>query len=141
MICRELMKDDVERLQPGDTVQTAARKMREANVGFLPVCDASLRVLGTLTDRDIAIRVSADDLPGSTPVENVMTQEVVACRPNDDITKAEELMSEKHKSRILCLDNRDKLIGVISLSDIAQQDDRTRAGETLRQVTRREARL
>jgi CBS domain-containing protein len=76
----------------------------------------------------------------TTPVEEVMTREVVACRPTDNITKAEQLMSQKHKSRILCIDNGSELIGAISLSDIAQREDRGRAGDTLRQISQRKAR-
>jgi CBS domain-containing protein len=140
MICRELMKEDIECVHPSDTVHTAARKMRDANVGFLPVCDSSMRVIGTLTDRDIVLRVCADGRQLSTLVEDVMTREVVACQPTDDITKAEQLMSKKHKSRMLCIDSHGELVGVISLSDIAQREDRARAGETLRQVSQREAR-
>jgi CBS domain-containing protein len=140
MICRELMKEHIECLDPADTIQTAARKMRAANVGFLPICDGAMRVIGALTDRDIVVRACADNLPMSTAVQDIMTAEIVACRPTDDVTRAEQLMSQKRKSRMLCIDNGGRLVGVISLSDIAQREDRGRAGETLRQVTQREAR-
>ena len=56
MRCEEVMKKDVECLSPQDTVQAAARRMREANVGFLPVSDRSRKVLGVVTDRDLAVR-------------------------------------------------------------------------------------
>jgi CBS domain-containing protein len=137
--CREIMKRDVECLSPRDPVQAAALKMRGANIGFLPICDDGMAVLGTVTDRDIAIRVVAEQRPASTAVEQIMTREVVACRPQDDIDEAKELMAEHLKSRIMCVDDDGTLVGVISLSDIARlQGDG--ASRTLREVTRREAR-
>jgi len=137
MLCEDIMKTDVESVSPVDTIQDAARKMRDDNVGFLPVCDESRQVLGTITDRDIAIRAVADAQPVTTPVEDIMTGEVVACSPKDTIDTALQLMAENHKSRIMCLDEEGRLIGVISLSDIAQLVGD--ASETLRQVTDREA--
>jgi CBS domain-containing protein len=136
MLCEDIMKIDVESVSPVDSIQEAARRMRDGNVGFLPVCDESRQVLGTITDRDIAIRAVAEAQPSSTPVEDVMTGEVVACSPKDSIDGALQLMAENHKSRIMCLDEDGGLVGVISLSDIAQLVGD--ASETLRQVSDRE---
>ena len=140
MKCEEIMKRDVECVSPRDTVEEAAVRMRDENIGFLPVCDESTKVLGTLTDRDIAIRLVAARKPASTSVEDVMTHEVVACRPEDDIRDAERVMAKNHKSRILCVDEGGRLVGVISLSDIAQHERGRRASDTLREVSEREAR-
>jgi CBS domain-containing protein len=141
MRCQEIMKQTVQCVSPEDSVQTAATRMREANVGFLPVCDESSKVLGTITDRDLALRIVADERPMSTRVSDVMTQEIVACRPEDDVTKAEDMMGKNQKSRIMCIDARGRLMGVISLSDLAQrQQDGARTAYTLRRVTAREAR-
>ena len=139
MLCEEIMKTDPECASPVDPIEDAARLMRDANVGFLPVCDESRQVLGTLTDRDIAIRAVAESLPPTTPVEDVMSSEVVACSPKDEIEMALQLMGEYRKSRIMCLDEDGRLAGVISLSDIAQLEQGS-ASDTLRQVTDREAR-
>ncbi len=140
MRCEEIMKREVECVSPRDTVEDAAILMRDENVGFLPVCDESKKVLGTITDRDIAIRLVATKKRGNTLVEDIMTREVVACRPGDDVREAERLMAKEHKSRIMCVDERENLIGVISLSDLAQHERGKRASETLRQVSEREAR-
>ncbi|MFL5350449.1 MAG: CBS domain-containing protein [Hyalangium sp.] len=140
MRCEEIMKQSVECLSPRDTAEAAAIRMRDQGVGFLPVCETSGKVLGTLTDRDIVVRVLAGKKPVSTPVESIMTREVVACRPQDDIERAEQLMAQKHKSRIMCIDDSGKLVGIISLSDIAQHVDGAHALETLRQVSEREVR-
>jgi CBS domain-containing protein len=121
-------------------VQDAAQRMRDAAIGFLPVCDDSQKVLGTVTDRDLTIRVLADGRAATTPVDEIFTRECVACGPDDDLRKAEELMARNHKSRILCVDGDGRLVGVISLSDVAQREKGARAAETLREVSQREAR-
>ncbi|HYV66536.1 MAG TPA: CBS domain-containing protein [Myxococcales bacterium] len=140
MRCEEIMKRDVQCVQPTDSVQLAAKRMREANVGFLPVCDSSKKVLGAVTDRDIVLRIVADGRPLTTAVGDVMTREVVACAPGDDVRRAEELMGKQHKSRMILADEDWRLLGVISLSDIAQVEDASRASQTMKQVTEREAR-
>ena len=139
MRCEQVMKRDVEFVTGSNTVQIAAQKMRNANVGFLPVCDASKNVIGTITDRDLAIRIVADAKPGTTLISDVMSKDVVACRPADDLTRAQELMSSRKKSRMLVTDESGKLLGVISLSDVAQHDG-SRAAETLKSVSGRETR-
>ncbi len=141
MRCEEIMKRDVECLGLDDTVGQAAIRMRDTNIGFLPVCDEAGKVVGTLTDRDIAVRLVAAGDPPTTKANEIMSREVVSCRPADDISVAERLMGDHHKSRILCLDEDGALAGVISLSDIAQHEEGTRAAQTMRDVTAREARL
>jgi CBS domain-containing protein len=140
MRCETIMKRDVECITPQETVQDAARLMRDDRIGFLPVCDDSRKVLGTVTDRDLAMRVLAEGRAPSTRVEAVLTREVVACRPDEDLRHAEELMGRHQKSRIMCVDEQGRLVGVISLSDIAQKEKGTRASQTLREVSQREAR-
>ncbi|WP_438019393.1 CBS domain-containing protein [Sorangium sp. So ce315] len=135
MLCREIMTREVQCIMADDTIRTAARKMRDANVGFLPVCDEAYRVLGTLTDRDLAIRVLADNRPLSTRAGDVMTRQVIACRPDDDVQRAEQLMGYHHKSRVLCTEADGRLVGVISLSDIAQREDDRNTAQTVRRVT------
>jgi len=142
MRCHEVMKTTVQCAGLTDTVQSAARAMRDRNVGFLPVCEADGRVVGTLTDRDIALRlVSEDRSAAQTLVGDVMTREVVSCVATDDLARAEELMATHKKSRVLVLDESGAACGVISLSDIAERDSTTRAAVTLRQVATREARI
>ena len=138
MQCKEIMKESVECLEPQHTVEEAARKMKEGNIGFLPICDANKKVLGTLTDRDIAVRVVAEKKNPATPVGDIMTKDVVACKPGDDLEKAEDLMGTHHKSRMLVLNDDGSLAGIISLSDVAQADTSQRAIDTLRKVSSRE---
>ena len=139
MRCEEIMKRELACVFPEDTVQTAASLLRARKVGFLPVCNGELGVLGTLTDRDIAIRVVAEGKSATTLVEEVMSNDCVSCRPEDDLQIAERLMADHQVSRIMCTDGDERLVGVISLSDIAQHEMSGRASETLRQVSSREA--
>ena len=139
MRCEEVMKSNVHSVSPEDSVATAAAKMRSCDCGFLPVVDDQAHVLGVVTDRDIVCRVVAMGKAGSTCITDVMSRDVIACKPGDDLAQAEKLMSGYKKSRILCIDDRGHLCGVISLSDIAQVDDERRAGKTIRKITEREA--
>jgi CBS domain-containing protein len=140
MLCEDIMKREVECAQASETVQVAAGKMRDGNVGFLPVCDENGKVIGTLTDRDITVRMVAEGLGPQTAVRDLMTPELVCCRPSDDLVIAERLMGERQKSRIVCTDRNGNLVGVISLSDIAQEEADAQLADTVRQVTEREAR-
>lgn len=138
MLCSEIMKSSIECLSPGDPADLAARKMRDHNVGFLPVLDGDLRAVGTITDRDIAVRLVASNLPAVTPVADLMSSRIVACKPTDDVRRAEELMGLYRVSRILCVEEDGALAGIISLSDIAQHESPVLAAQTLRDVTSRE---
>jgi len=138
MKLKELMKSDAQCISPDQPAQAAARMMREGNIGFLPVCDESGKVLGTITDRDITLRVVAEGKSPSTRVEQVMTREIVAGRPDDELSVAEEQMASQRKSRLMVTDDQNKLLGVISLSDLAKRGDE--AVKTLRSIASREAR-
>lgn len=138
--CRDVMKTDVECCAPDHTAQCAAEEMRDGNLGFIPVCGEDKRVQGVVTDRDLAIRLVADNLPATTKISQIMTREVVSVRPTDPLSRARELMQSRKKSRMLVLDANDKLVGVISLSDIVQAEGDREAASVLRGVTSREAR-
>ena len=142
MRCKDVMKTNVQCAALTDTVQSAARTMRDRNIGFLPVRGADGRVVGTLTDRDIAVRVASEDRSSAQcRVGDCMTREVVSCLATDDLAQAEHLMATHKKSRVVVVDESGALCGVISLSDIAERDSTTRAAVTLRQVATREAHL
>src|SRR5579863_10351449 len=99
MRCREVMNHVVVRVAPEDSVGHAARRMLEADVGFLPVCDEQGRVIGVLTDRDIALRVCGENgRSGETRVADVMTREVLSCRPGHPLGHAERIMRATRKS-------------------------------------------
>jgi CBS domain-containing protein len=135
------MKTDVECCNLEDTVESAARRMAERGIGFIPVCHGRRKVVGTLTDRDIVVRVVARGLSASeVHVSEVFSREVVSCSPDDELSVAEALMSKHKKSRIICLDRDETLVGVISLSDVARVETGARSAALLRSVAQREAR-
>jgi CBS domain-containing protein len=138
MRASDIMKGAVECLQEQDTVEAAARRMRDHNIGFLPVCDDESHVMGTLTDRDIAIRLVAEGKECSTRVADVMTREAVTCGPDLELGEVEKLLAQYQKSRCMVVDDGGKLVGVISLSDLAQHDEK-QVGRTLRDVSSRES--
>lgn len=138
MRCEDLMTTDVAFVRPSDDVRHAAGLMKARDVGFLPVCSDERKVVGVLTDRDIVVRCLAEDRPSTTPVRDVMTREIVACRPEDDLKIAELYMARHGRTRILCLGKHQYLLGVVSLSDLAGAAAAD-AGSVLEQVAAREA--
>jgi CBS domain-containing protein len=139
MRCQDLMTSEVESFRENDPVIAIARCMRDVNIGFVPICDHDGHPLGVLTDRDLALRVCGDDRRASeTRASAVMTREIITCRDTDSLETAEELMARYHKARMLVVDEDGRLVGVISLSDIVEQEDDRRAAETVRHVAERE---
>jgi len=94
MKLKEIMTPDVEIVHRNTTLQEAAMKMKELDVGLIPVCDGDL-LCGTLTDRDITVRATAYGQDPNTPVETVMTQELVYAFEDEDEESAAKLMEEK----------------------------------------------
>jgi CBS domain-containing protein len=138
MRCQDILKRAVVCCKESETIQTAALKMRDANIGFLPVCGAEGKLLGVLTDRDIVLRICAAGLdPRKVPVSEAMTHQVVTCQAGDDIRYVEGLMARNRKSRIVVQDEAGHTLGVVSLSDVARYD-RVFAAETMRRVSARE---
>src|SRR4051794_18110483 len=105
MRCSELMKSPVVCSSLDEGACDTAARMRTRKIGFVPVCDDRGRVVGTVTDRDLAVRVLAEHFSFRTPLRHVMTVGPVTCRPDDDLEVAENLMRRNHKSRIICVDD------------------------------------
>ena len=138
--CADLMKTNLQVVREDDSLRVAAETMAAANVGFLPVCDDWGKAVGTLTDRDIVVRAVAQTYdPDLRRVGEIMTHNVVTCRPSDDLALAEQFMAQYQVSRLVVTDDDDTLVGVISLSDIAEHEPARRAARTLRSVAAREA--
>src|SRR5262245_34109143 len=103
------MTHNIEVVSPGDTLEQAARRMEELNVGPLPVCEGR-RVVGMLTDRDITVRATAAGCdPKSTLVSDTMSQDIVCCREDQDVREAAGLMKERQIRRLLVLDRANEL--------------------------------
>src|SRR4051812_27254945 len=117
MLVKDIMTHNAEVVGPGDTLEQAARKMELLDVGPLPVCEGN-RVVGMLTDRDIAVRaVAAGCDPKATLVCDVMTPEVVACYEDQDVREAADLMKARQVRRLVVLSREGDLVGILSLGD------------------------
>lgn len=138
--CADLMKREVRTVAEDDTIDRVAELMTMANIGFLPVCDRQRRVVGAITDRDLVVRVLAKGLsPAICRAVDVMSRDPAACRRDDDVVVAEELMAQRQVSRLMITSDDGVLEGVMSLSDIAAREPPRRAAVTLRAVAGREA--
>ena len=139
-LCADVMKMDPQFVREGEPLRLAAEIMSAASIGFLPVCDQRGKVVGTVTDRDIVVRAVAR---GSDPelrrVDDIMSPSVVACAPDDDLALAEQFMADYQVSRLVVTDDEGVLLGVISLSDIAEIEPPRRTARTLRSIAAREA--
>ncbi len=134
MQIKEAMTRDIDMIDPNMTIDKAAKLMAEDDVGFLPVGEND-RLVGMLTDRDIAIRaVARGKDPSRTTVRDVMTDHVLYCYEDESIETAAQNMA-KLQIRRMPIVNRDKrLVGVISLADIARKCDSNQAGMALKHV-------
>ncbi len=128
----ECMTHNVRLCGPNDTIQDAARTMKEIDAGLLPVGEND-RLIGTITERDIVLRALAHDLPYNTPVRDVMSKGVKYCYDTDKLETVADQMGEEKLRRILVLDKDKRLVGIASLGDIAKYKH-TRSGATLRKI-------
>jgi CBS domain-containing protein len=135
MKIHEIMSANVECITPDTTIATAAETMRTLDVGFLPICEND-RVIGTVTDRDITIRSVAQGRdPRLATVSEIMSPQAYSCYEDDDVGLVGRQMQEKEVRRMLILNRQGKLVGVVSLGDIAKAGGVEQlAGETLGEI-------
>jgi CBS domain-containing protein len=136
MKLKEIMTQDVEVVHPDDTLQTAARKMRERDVGFLPVCDGE-RLVGALSDRDVTIKAIAEGMdPRSTRVKDVVHSRVIWCYDNQNVSDAVRKMKENQVRRLMVIQRDNKqLVGVVSLGDLATNGTEKMSSSLLQSVS------
>lgn len=137
MQIEQIMTRNVEIIRPHTTLTAAAQKMRDLDVGSLPVCDGE-RLQGMLTDRDITIRATAEGRnPDNTQAMDVMTAEVYYCYEDQEVEEAAQVMEEKQIRRLPIVNRNKKLVGIVSLGDLAVDTNRKRlAGEALTGISR-----
>src|SRR5262245_23000408 len=136
MLVKDVMTRRVEVIHPDSTLQEAAERMKELDVGPLPVCDGD-RLIGMITDRDITVRSTAQGQdPWTDRVRDAMTPGVIYCFEDQEVAEAARLMKDEQVRRLLVL-NRDKwLVGIVSLGDLAvETGDDQLAGDTLEAVS------
>jgi CBS domain-containing protein len=136
MKLKEIMTQEVEIVHTDDSVQTAAEKMRYRDIGFLPVYDGE-KLIGVLTDRDIVIQVTAEGVdPKKRLRQDWITKPVVTCYDDQDVDEAARLMEEHQIRRLVILGRDDeRIVGVVSLGDLAKNVDDKKSGEVLQEVS------
>ena len=120
----ELMTDNPACVTPQTSAQEAASLMEREDVGSLPVVESrdSMRLVGIVTDRDLALRVLGRGESGNTQISNAMSSGNLACvGPNDDLDKVEELMSNHQVRRIPVVDDNNRVVGMIAQADLARE--------------------
>ena len=120
---RDIMTEGAECVAPGDTLTDAARRMRDLDVGALPVCGEDGRLAGMVTDRDIVVGCIADGGdPSTATVDSLGLSEVVTIGADDDAEEIRRTMSEHQVRRLPVVDGHD-LVGMVSLADVARALD------------------
>jgi len=116
----EVMTTEVETIGADQTAREAASFMLRADAGSIPVCDGD-KVIGIITDRDIAVRGVAEGRGPDTPVSELMSDGIICAREDEDIQEVARRMSEEQVRRLPVLDAEDRLCGIVSLGDLTRE--------------------
>ena len=134
MKVREAMTGDVRLASPDRSIREAAQMMADQDIGALPVGEND-RLVGMITDRDIAVRAVAQGLGPDAKIREVMSQEVMYCYDDEDLDDAAQNMGDI-KVRRLPVVNRDKrLVGILSFSDLARREDAKQLGRAIADIS------
>ena len=133
MNVRDVMTSNPRTVSPGDSIQVAARIMKEEDVGVVPIVDNG-RTVGIVTDRDIVIRAVAEG-GSDRAVREIATTDLVFVKPDSSTREAEKLMSDRQIRRLPVVENG-RLVGIISLGDIAVKEGKdSQTGNTLENIS------
>lgn len=130
----EAMTRDVMIASPDQTISDAARMMAECDAGALPVGQND-RLVGIITDRDIAVRAVAERLSPDTPVREVMSQEVLYCYDDEDVEQVAKNMGDNQVRRLPVVNRTKRLVGIISLGDVSRSAMPDTAGEAIADIS------
>jgi CBS domain-containing protein len=136
MKVRDVMTERPECIAPTATIQEAAARMKNLDVGSIPVCDND-RLVGVITDRDIALRSVAEGHdPTRDHVRETMSPGIIYCFDDQEAAEAAEIMGEKQVRRLPVLNRNKRLVGIVSLGDLAVEtrDDRM-SGDALKHIS------
>jgi CBS domain-containing protein len=134
MQVKDVMTGTVEVLAPTATLRECAERMRDLDVGCMPIREKR-KIVGVVTDRDVVVRAIADGMdPARTRVQQIMSGDVVTCYEDDDVSDAAEMMEQNQIRRILVLSK--ELVGILALGDLAVGvGDEELTGEVLERVS------
>jgi len=130
----EVMTRDVQTIRPDQSAQDAARFMLKAEAGSIPVTDGD-RLIGMITDRDIAVRGVAKGYGPDTPVRELMSDDVICARADDSVEDVASRMSEAQVRRLPVVDQDERLCGIVSLGDLSRESDTGTAAQALEGVS------
>jgi CBS domain-containing protein len=130
----EVMTRNVETVRPDQPVQQAASFMLSADAGSIPVTDGN-RLVGMITDRDIAVRGVAKGYGPDTQVRDLMSADVICVRENDDVDDVASKMSQAQVRRLAVIDDSQQLCGIVSLGDLSRETDGDSASQALEGVS------
>ncbi|MBO6640361.1 MAG: CBS domain-containing protein [Roseitalea sp.] len=131
MLVHQIMSKPVNTIGPTESIGMAAGLMRKFNVGVLPVVNRQGNVVGIVTDRDLVLSLPWQQ---SGPVEAVMTRQVVHCDPDQTIQTVAGIMGDHQVRRLTVLDRRERLVGIVSVGDIAENASEQLAGQALGEI-------
>jgi CBS domain-containing protein len=134
MLISEVMTANPQVAKPTDTVADVARRMNDIDTGAIPVVEDG-QIKGIITDRDIVLRVVGEQRSFDTPVSEVMTTDVQTCREDSSIADVIFQMQDKQVRRILIVDDKQALTGIVSLGDVAQEASARKAGAILEDIS------
>jgi CBS domain-containing protein len=133
---REVMTSKLCSIDTDKSVTYAAKMMRDEDVGIAPIVEGD-RLVGVLTDRDIAVRVVAEGRdPEQVKVTEVASRDLVTLDPQQDLDEALRLMAQHQVRRLPVVEEDGRLVGVVAQADVAQQADDRRTGEVVEQISR-----
>jgi len=130
----EVMTTELETISADQTAREAAAFMLRADAGSIPVCEGD-KVIGIITDRDIAVRGVAEGRGPDTPVSELMSDGIICAREDEDIATVAQRMSEEQVRRLPVLDAEERLIGIVSLGDLARETSTRTAEQALEGVS------
>ena len=134
MLVREIMTADVQLLSPDESIQSAACRMRDKEIGSLPVSSGD-RLVGYITDRDIVVRGLAAGKKLSAPVHEVMTDRILYCFEDEEVESVAASMAHNQVRRLPVLTREKRLCGIVSLGDIATRGGAEVANDALAEIS------
>ena len=133
---KDLMSRDVKVISPDMSIQEAAREMRDGDFGMMPVGEND-RMIGTISDRDIAIRAVAEGKDAGTKVRDVMSEGIVWAFEDDSVEEAAKIMSKRQVRRLPVVNRDKRLVGIVALGDFAVESSEIRpAAEALSEISK-----
>lgn len=138
MKIQDVMTRDPHSVTPEMSARDAARLMKDQDVGIIPVVEGdSCRLVGVVTDRDLAVRLIAEGRDGETRVRDVMSAgKIATCSPDEDLDAAMETMASEQLRRIPIVDERGSLVGIIAQADVVlKSGNDQKAEETIEQIS------